>query len=101
MTVLVCEKKFFLNTSEGHKFYDVGDKIEGAAADHWYAKAHAKVDGVSTAAEAVILDKTKDIIQSLVTEDAPVPKVGDINAKLAEANLPKITADKRDEILKG
>lgn len=101
MTVLVCEKAFRLNTLEGMKFYDVGDKVEGAAADHWYAKAHCKTDEVSTAAEAAILDATKDIIQSLVTEDKPVPNVGDINAKLAEAKLPKITADKRDEILKG
>lgn len=101
MTILVCEKAFKLNTPEGIKQYNVGDKIEGAAADHWYSKAHAKTDVVSTAAEAEILAQTKDIIQSLATAEKPVPNVGDINAKLVEAKLPKISAEKRDEILKG
>lgn len=101
MTVLVCEKSFRLNTAEGMKQYNVGDKIEGAAADHWYSKAHAKTDVVSTAAEAEILAQTKDIIQSLVTDAKPVPNMADINAKLSDAKLPKISSDKRDEILKG
>lgn len=102
--VLVCNKAFNLNMPEGMTRYRVGDKVTGAHADHWYAKAHcseSQAEAEKDAARDPIKDAlaTKALVNSLVTAEKPVPTMDAINKALREANLPQIKAAERDAML--
>lgn len=99
---IICNKDFNLQTEEGIKHYYVGDKITGADADHWYAKAHCsentkeaeKAAGRDAIADAVA---TKAVVLSLSVNG--VPNMDTVNKVLKDSDLPKINAVERDAIL--
>lgn len=102
---LICHTPFNLNTPEGMKRFKIGDKVQGKDAEHWYAKAHCsetQKEAEKQAERDPIQDalKTKELVKSLITEDQPKPNMKELNAALAEADLPKLeNAEARDLIL--
>jgi len=104
MATLICKKAFRLNTTEGQLKFAAGDKVEGKAAEHWYAKAHCYAEGEGHTDDKEtdpikIALATKEIVLSFVTEENPSPKMEDINKALREAKLPQIKAAERDKFL--
>jgi len=104
MATLICKKAFKLNTEAGLIKFNVGDKVEGKHAEHWYAKAHCAADKKEAEAAAErdpIADAvaTKEIAKSLVV-DGKAPTVADLNKALKEADLPPVkSAEERDNLL--
>jgi hypothetical protein len=104
MATLVCKKAFKLNTAEGLIKFNVGDKVEGKHAEHWYAKAHCANDKKEAEKEASrdpIADalKSKELAKSLVV-DGKAPTVADLNKALKEADLPPVkSAEERDNLI--
>lgn len=104
MATLICKQAFKLNTEEGLIKFNVGDKVEGKHAEHWYAKAHcaeSKKEAEKEAARDPIADAlaTKEVAKSLVV-DGKAPTVADLNKALKEADLPPVkSAEERDNLI--
>jgi len=104
MATLICKKAFKLNTPDGLIKFNVGDKVEGKHAEHWYAKAHcgeSKKEVEKEVQRDPVADAlaTKEIAKSLVT-DGKAPTVAALNDALKEAGLPPVkNADERDKLI--
>lgn len=61
----IVTKAFTLNRPEGLTAFSVGDDLNGADADHWYAQAHSKEVDEATAPAAV-----EEVVVPVVAETA-------------------------------
>jgi hypothetical protein len=104
MAELVCKKRFVLNTPEGNKVYNVGDKVEGKAAEHWYAKAHCVADA-DALKKSESRDPVKDAFETRkilaqLSDDGTTPNMKEVQKALRDAGLPALeNAEARDTML--